>query len=255
MSTAAPIELNVDHACLQLGEKEIISNVSFTARDGEFIGIIGPNGAGKSTLLRAIAGLMDPASGRIELNGTSLRIMERQQRARQIGFLPQSRPAYWSMTARAIVGLGRNAIDPQPNPQSVERAMKSAGIAHLGDQPIDQLSGGEAARVHFARLLAGDTNIVIADEPTAALDPEHRLGLLAMLAQLADQGKLVIAALHDIDLAARYCSRLIILNHGEIVADDPASSALTEEVCRDVFKIRLQMIKQDEKTFYNLSSL
>jgi iron complex transport system ATP-binding protein len=210
----------------------ILDGVSLTANGGEFIGLIGPNGAGKTTLLRSIAGLETSHAGECLMKGEDVAKLAPVARARAVSYLPQLRPIYWSMPVEAIVALGRFAYGAPSRLQGEDaaaaaRAIEAAGVAHLQGRAATELSGGESARVHLARALAAETPILLADEPTAALDPRHQIAIMKLLRERADAGGLVIAALHDLQLAARYCTRIILLEDGRVRADGGPSAVLT----------------------------
>ncbi len=212
----------------------ILAEASFAAAAGEFIGVIGPKGAGKTTLLRAIAGLEPVAAGERLMAGEAVAKQPPIMRARRLSYLPQLRPIYWSMTVEAIIALGRFAYGTAPrlegeNAAAVARAIEETGLAHLRLRAATALSGGEAARVHLARALAAETGILLADEPTAALDPRHQLAIMGVLRKRADAGALVIGASHDLSLAARYCTRLLLLENGRITADGAPRDVLSPE--------------------------
>lgn len=235
--------LSVTGLSVARGGAHLLSNVSFTARAGEFIGVIGPNGAGKSTLLRAIAGL-EPADGACLLDGIPTESLSPRARARRLGYLPQSREAAWDVTAEALVALGRYAFGAAPHRLSVAdaaavaRAMQMADAQALAGRTVNSLSGGERARVHLARLLAAETPILIADEPVAALDPRRQLAIMSVLRKRAVEGALVIAALHELELAWRFCTRLIVIHDGRLVSDGEPAQALSAETIASVFGVK-----------------
>ncbi|MEK7266749.1 MAG: ABC transporter ATP-binding protein [Pseudomonadota bacterium] len=220
----------------------LLRAVNFVAGAGEFIGIVGPNGAGKTTLLRALAGLEKPAAGLVLLNAKPVAAMAPLERARALAYLPQTRDVHWAVTAEAVVSLGRFAYGAPHRLGPADRAAVEAALAatdclSFRSRVASTLSGGELARVHLARALASETKMLVADEPTAALDLRHALSIIALLRGKADAGGLVIAALHDLDLARRYCTRLIVVNEGAIVADGAPSEAISETVLRQVFGV------------------
>ena len=167
---------------------------------------------------------------------------EAHERARRIAYLPQHRDVHWGVTTDAVVALGRFAYGQaghfaDEDRAAVDRAMTAAGAAHLKGRTITALSGGEGARVHLARALAGETPVLVVDEPTAALDPRHQLAIMSILKARAENGGLVIAALHDLNLAARYCSRMLVLQDGAIAADGPPMDVLDTDLVARVFGV------------------
>jgi iron complex transport system ATP-binding protein len=212
---------------VEAGGARLLGPVDFLAGAGECVILVGPNGAGKSTLLRALAGAASPTRGAALLEGSPVLGMGALPRARALSYLPQSREAAWSVTAEALVALGRYAYGRPDrlgaeDRAAVDRALAAANIAHLRTRRVDSLSGGEMARVHVARALCAESPILIADEPTAALDPAHAHDIAALLRARADEGALVIAALHDVDLALRTATRVVLMDKGRIVEDRAA---------------------------------
>ncbi|KAA9367607.1 ABC transporter ATP-binding protein [Ochrobactrum quorumnocens] len=242
--------LSIDNLDVSLGRKPVLEAVGFEAGEGELIGLIGPNGAGKTTLLRAILGLTS-STGNILLDGSDLRRMQVADRAKIIAYLPQERDVAWPVTVKTLVSLGCSALKPafagfdHTDETVVETAMKRMGVAELASRPANELSGGERARVLIARVLAQDTSIILADEPVAGLDPAHQLELMELFAGLAQENRTVIASLHDLGLAAKYCTRLIVLDDGRLIADGTPEDVLTPALLRDVYGIDAQLMKID----------
>lgn len=226
--------LHLSGLSLSRGAVPVLDRIDLTVGPGEFVGLLGPNGAGKTTLLRAALGLL-PATGR-----SSLAVLSPDARARQAAYLPQGRDIAWPMPVDAVVALGRiahaEAAAPQHHP-AVRDALVALGLMPLRHRDATTLSGGEQARVLIARALAQDTPLLIADEPIAGLDPSAAIGVMDLFAGLAGQGRGVIASLHDLGLAARHCTRLVVLDRGRIVADGAPASVLTPVLLARVFGI------------------
>lgn len=242
--------IEVEKLTVRRGDRALLRSVDFTARAGEFIGVVGPNGAGKSTLLRALAGLEGATEGRVSLNGAPVAGLKPIERARALAYLPQSRDVHWAVTAEAVVSLGRFAYGAPHRLGPADRAAVEAALAatdstSFRSRVASTLSGGELARVHLARAFAAGAPALIADEPTAALDLRHALSIIALLRAKADAGGLVIAALHDLDLARRFCTRLIVINDGAVAADGAPSKALSEDVLRRVFGVAIDAATSD----------
>jgi iron complex transport system ATP-binding protein len=193
--------------------------------------------------MRAAAGLIDAAGGTISIQGKPISSWRRNDLGRAIGYLPQGGQVHWPLTVRALVTLGRLphahrfARASAHDDAAVGRAMTACEVAHLADRPVTALSGGERARALLARALAGDAKILLADEPFAQLDPDHQLHAMEVLQSTAQAGALVIVVLHDLSIAARHCSRVILLSEGRIAADGPPAEILSSENLRQTFGI------------------
>jgi len=225
-----------------LGGRPVLDRVSFTVGGGEFVGLIGPNGAGKSTLLRAVLGLV-PSRGAVEVAGRPAAQMSAAERACIVSYLPQEREIAWAVTVERVVMLGRAPhIAPFAGPGARDREAVARAIAHmdiggLAGRPANALSGGEKARVLIARALAQEAPLMLADEPTAGLDPAHQIALMRALQGVAREGGSVVACLHDLGLAARWCSRLLLIDGGRLVADGTPAEVLTAARLRDVYGV------------------
>lgn len=228
--------LVLDHLDVTRGAHHPLAGACLRVEPGECIGLIGPNGAGKSTLLRAALGLV-AAQGR-----SSLAALAPAARARAAAFLPQGREIAWPMPVIDVVALAQGGRRDAPQ---VTAAMARMDITAFAARPATALSGGEQTRVLIARALAQDTPLLLADEPIAGLDPAHQIACMKVFAGLAAEGRAVIAALHDLHLAARHCTRLVVLAGGRIVADGPPRRVLTPELLQDVFAIRCHLAEVD----------
>lgn len=239
--------LSVNGLQLSFGHRTVLSGVSFEAEPGEFIGLIGPNGAGKTSLLKAILGLI-ASDGQLSLENRDLRNMTNQEKARHLAYLPQEREVAWPVAVKTLVSFARAALKPMFEGQNdediklVEAAMRRMDVIRFCDRVVSELSGGEKARVLIARVLAQNTPIILADEPVAGLDPAHQLGLMEVFASLAAEGRTVIASMHELSLAAGYCTRLIVLDQGKVVADGPPTKVLSEELLRSVYGINAHLL-------------
>jgi iron complex transport system ATP-binding protein len=223
---------------LALGDRAVLDAVDITVPKGKVTAVVGPNGAGKSTLLRACAALLAPQHGRITLDGRPLDAYTRAERARAIAYLPQERAVHWPLAARAVVALGRLPHD-DANAEAIARALAAMDIAHLADRPVSQLSGGERARVLVARALAQEAPLIIADEPTAGLDPAHALALFTLFQRLATEGRTIVVALHELSLAARFADHIVLLANGRISATGPPGDVLTPQHLQPAFGVTM----------------
>lgn len=236
--------LTVSDLSVSLRERQVLSDVSLSVAPGEFVGLIGPNGAGKSTLLRAVMQFVS-STGTISIDGRDAAATGAKERSRLISYLPQERDVAWAVPVDMLVSLGRAPHRPGFGPltrqdqAAVDEAMQRMDVMQFRDRPATELSGGELARVLIARLLAQQTPLMLADEPTAGLDPSHQISLMRIFAGLAAEGKAVIASLHDLGLAARWCTRLILLHEERILADGAPETVLSDDNVRTAYNVTL----------------
>jgi iron complex transport system ATP-binding protein len=232
--------LTLEAMTVRRGLCPVVERVTLSVAAGEFVGLLGPNGAGKTSLLRAALGLL-PREGR-----SSLAALPVAERARAAAFLPQGREIAWPVTVEALVALGRAPHGKSPHGgalgaegrAAVERALTRMGLEAYRKRTATALSGGEQARVLIARALAQETPLLLADEPVAGLDPEAQIKTMQVFADLAREGRGVVASIHDLGLAARHCTRLILLHRGAVVADGVPQDVLTDENLDQVFGVR-----------------
>jgi iron complex transport system ATP-binding protein len=217
-----------------LNRREILRGVDFDVAAGEVVGLVGPNGAGKSTLMRALAGILRPTAGAIQFEGKPLHAVPARRRGRRMAYLPQGRAVHWPLTAERVVSLGRlpHRMPWEPlagaHCESIRAAMIRTDTAHLADRPVNELAGGEKALVLLARALAGEPALLLADEPTAGLDPNHQIQVMQVLRELAArEGRAVAVVLHDLTLAARFSDRLYLMREGLILAAGRPGEVLT----------------------------
>ncbi len=232
------------------GDVPILANVDLTLGEGEFVGLIGPNGSGKSTLLKLLGGLMRPTAGTIDLLGQPLYTYRPREIARLVAHVPQSTALEFPFTAREIVLMGRSPhlrrfeIESARDRALADDALRSTNALHLADRLINTLSGGEQQRVIIARALAQEPRILLLDEPTNNLDVRHQVDVLALARTLARERKIgVVAAVHDLGQAARYCDRLALIVCGRIIADDVPEQVLTTERIRQAFQIEARVYR------------
>lgn len=233
--------LTLDKLSVFRGDCPVVDSVSLALEPGDFIGLIGPNGAGKTSLMRAALGILE------HKGSSSLAVMPQSDRAKKAAWLPQDREIAWGLSVRDLVGLGRLPFGSiQKNDRHVEAAIIKMELATFSDRIATQLSGGEQARVLIARALAQDTPILLADEPTASLDPANQISTLKTFSTLAQAGRGVIASIHDLGLAARYCTKLALLHRGKLIAFGSADEVLTPDNLRTVFSIEAHYEKTKE---------
>lgn len=238
-----------------LGARTVLHGVDARLAQGDLLGVIGPNAAGKSTLLRVLAGLAPPRAGTVTLDGRPIASWPAGGRARRIAWLGQDRECNWPITVREVVGLGRLAhhqgfARAAPEDRiAVARALERVGLAGLAERPASDLSGGERARVMLARALAVEAPVLLADEPTAGLDPAHQLEVMGLLRALADAGTAVAVVVHDLTLAARHCTGLLLLHEGRVIATGRPGEVLTASALRAGFAIRAHLGSTPEGPF------
>lgn len=218
------------HLRLSLKGVPVLRGIDLSLPRGQLVGLIGCNGAGKSTLLRVLAGLVPADEGTVLVDGQPVGTIDPKERARLIAYLPQTGPAHWNLSVEALVRLGRlpHFANPRRDGDAVARALDATATAHLRGRDVDTLSGGERMRVLLARALAVEAPVLLADEPVAALDPRQQLLVLGLLRRMAEAGGLIVAVLHDLSLASRFCDRLVLLNRGAVLADGPCGAVLTD---------------------------
>jgi iron complex transport system ATP-binding protein len=218
----------------------VLDGVSVGVRDGETLGLLGPNGSGKSSLLRLLAGLRRPGAGAVLLDGSELRTLRRGAVARRVAVVEQQAGTEVDLTAEQVVRLGRIphrgswSGDAAADDQAVERALRETGTASLRARRWRTLSGGEQQRVQIARALAQEPRELLLDEPTNHLDVRHQLDLLALVRRLP---LTTVVALHDLNLAAMHCDRLVVLRAGRVVAAGTPAEVLTPALIADVYEV------------------
>ncbi len=221
----------VDGVRVSYDERTVLENVSLTVNAGSFVGLVGPNGAGKTTLLQTINGVTTPDAGTVTVQGTSVQSASARDIAQRVGTVPQDGPRGFSFPVRDIVAMGRHPhrsrFDRSEPQAAITRAMERTETIALADRTIDTLSGGERQRVRIARAVAQETPALVLDEPTASLDITHQVRTLELVRSLVNEGKAAVAAIHDLDLAARYCDVVAVLSGGSILDSGPPEAVMT----------------------------
>ena len=216
-----------------------LADVTASLEPGQITAICGPNGAGKSTLLQALAGLIELGIGHVLLDGAPL--PHGRERARHIGYLPQTGEIAWDLSVTALAELGRLPHGDRGEAQ-VAAALATLDLMQFAKRPVSTLSGGERARALLARVLAGEPDWILADEPLAALDLAHQLALLARLREVAERGTGVVLVLHDLTLAMNHADRVLVLDRGGVAADGPPEQALAEPLIEQVWNVRARWL-------------
>lgn len=224
------------------GSRRILDGVSVGVRPGELVVVVGPNGAGKSTLLRVLSGERRAAAGSVWLAGRELSVWPAQERARRLAVLPQQSRLEFGFLVEEVVQLGRAPHAPRSADAAVVwTAMRRVGVDHLAGRLYPTLSGGEQQRTQLARVLAQEAGCVLLDEPVASLDLKHQHAVMQIARELAADGVAVLAVLHDLRLARRYASRLVLLCGGKVVADGTATEVLTADLIANVYEVDVSL--------------
>ncbi|WP_242138315.1 ABC transporter ATP-binding protein [Sphingomonas sp. TREG-RG-20F-R18-01] len=231
---------------LSLDGKRVLDDVRLAFRRGRVTALLGPNGAGKSTLLACLAALRTPDDGAATLDGTDVQRIDRRVRARAIGLLPQAADVHWNIDVATLVGLGRLPHrgrwgETAADRAAVARALAATDMTGFARSGIEHLSGGERGRALLARVLAGEPDWLLADEPLASLDPGHQLDVLARLRLIAAQGSGVVLVLHDLHLAARIADDAVLLRDGKVVAAGPAADVLTAPLIAAAYGVDVEI--------------
>jgi|AntAceMinimDraft_1070359.scaffolds.fasta_scaffold44764_2 iron complex transport system ATP-binding protein len=240
-------ELKLDNISLAIGGKTILDSVNLTLKTGELAVLLGANGAGKSSVLRCALGLASAATGESSIDQQPLQRISTLQRAKLAAYLPQRRPMAWPVKVFDVVSLGRYAYGVRLGRLKgvdlalVEAAIEACDLQALRNRRMDTLSGGESARVHCARAFAANADLLLADEPNAALDPKHELGIMQLIRNYVDGGRGALVVAHEANLAARFADRLIWMRDGRIYADGSVAETMTAEMMAEIYGVKAQI--------------
>ncbi|MEZ5534018.1 MAG: ABC transporter ATP-binding protein [Thiolinea sp.] len=232
-----------DDVSITLADKAVIRGLNFRQEEPALIGLLGCNGAGKTTLMRALAGLQAIDAGQLRVNGLNPQ-REPVQLAKSMAYLPQQRVVHWALPVADVVMLGRmphqRAFYPpnQRDHEVVQQVMAEMDVSQFARRPFQTLSGGEQARVLIARALAQEPSLLIADEPANGLDPAHQVAMMRYFQCIVAGGCTVLLSVHDLNLAARYCDRLVMLDEGKVYQDGTPEVVMTAEHLQQVFNVR-----------------
>ena len=230
---------NLSHA---YGDLPVLNNITFAVSKGDFFIIIGPNGSGKTTLMKVISGILRPQNGQLEIMGRSIDNYTRKNLAQTIAFVPQTIPGDFPFTVTEIVLMGRSpylgmlGLEQEIDLEIAQQAINFTGIEHLAHRKLDQLSGGEQQRVFIARAICQQPQVILLDEPTSSLDLAHQVRLMDLMERLkTDKGVTVVMVSHDVNLAAMYGNRLLLLNQGQIMRLGPPEEVLTFQTLEETY--------------------
>ncbi len=243
--------IQANNITLTFGQRVILNSLNINIGAGELVGLIGPNGAGKTSLLRILAKLQTADTGTVQLDGQNLDQINRKQLAQSIGYLAQGAPAHWPLQVRRLIELGRLPyLSPwgklsDHDRQIVDLAIHQAEVEHLSERVVSTLSGGERLRVLIARMFATEPNIILADEPIAALDPYHQLHIMELFRDHCERGGSAVVVMHDLNMAARFCHRLALLHEGSIVSEGAPEQVLQPQQLREVYGIEAELQQHD----------
>jgi iron complex transport system ATP-binding protein len=250
---AAVNRLIADDVTLGYDQRVIAEKLSVEIPDNSFTVIVGPNACGKSTLLRALSRMLKPSAGRVLLDGNVIQSMPARKVAKTLGLLPQSSVAPDGITVGDLVARGRYPHQgllrqwSRDDERIVDESMEATGVRGLADRHVDELSGGQRQRVWIAMALAQQTPLLLLDEPTTFLDIQHQLDVLDLCARLhEEQGRTLVAVLHDLNHAARYATHLIALRDGAVIAEGAPADIVTAELVEEAFGIRCRIIEDPE---------
>ncbi len=232
------------------GDLRVLKGVSFSVQQGDFFIIIGPNGSGKTTLLKCISGILKHQAGILEILGTPLQDYSRKSLARSIALVPQMAPVDFPFTVTELVLMGRSphlgilGVEHEKDLEIANQAMDFTGVGSLAHRKVDQLSGGERQRVMIARAICQEPKIILLDEPTASLDLAHQVRVMDLMERLREERKVsILMVSHDINLAAMYGNRLMLLKEGHIVSIGPPARVLTFQTLEEAYRCPLLVDK------------
>ena len=244
--------LQVDNITTGYAENKILTDISFSVQQGEFVGIIGKNGAGKSTLLKALRGFLPLNKGSIQLLERELASYAQRELATMIAYLQQQIELTFDYTAEDMVMAGRYPYmkwweqQGEQDKSIVEACMKYTGVYDLKDTPIKAMSGGQRQRVLLAKILAQQTPVLFLDEPAAGLDLFYQEEIFRFCQEMCNRGKTVIMVVHELNLAARYCSRVMLINNGSVIADDKPAAVLTDQLLTEAYGVSIRSLINPE---------
>lgn len=249
-------KLQVENLTFDIGKTTILKNISFDVEENSFVGVLGPNGSGKSTMLKSIYGVNKPSGGNIFFEGENLLQISGRERAKKIAVLAQESSGQFDFTVQQVVEMGRY---PHKNPlenyskhdlEIVDMVLKEMKLEDYKERSFNTLSGGEKQRVLISRLLVQESKFIILDEPTNHLDIGHQIEIMNVIKNM---GVTVLAAIHDMNMAAIYCDKLVIMKKGEVITQGSVEETLTSEMLKDLFNVDAEIhdLKGRKHVIYN----
>ncbi|PSQ13705.1 ABC transporter [Halobacteriales archaeon QS_8_69_73] len=236
--------IRLDGVAVELGGTTVLESVSTTVETGQFLALVGPNGAGKTTLLRTCNGVLTPDEGAVRVDGEAVASRSARALGRTVATVPQETTLAFDFDVRDVVAMGRTphrsrfATADDADREAVEAALERTETARFADRPVGELSGGQRQRVLLARALAQSTPVLLLDEPTASLDIDHRVRTLSLARELTADGRTIVAAVHDLELAARFCDEMALLADGRLLATGPPGEVVTADRLESAFGVR-----------------
>jgi len=245
--------LQLKNVSFAYGIEPVLKYLSLNVEPGEFIGVLGPNGSGKSTLLKLMGGILRNDSGKVLFKSKDLHDYKRKILAQSVAWVPHEPPMAFPFQVSEIVLMGRHpylsplTFEGQKDYEIAGRAMETTETTHLSTRPFNEISGGEKQRVVLASAIAQEPEVLLLDEPTTALDIKYQLEILNILKRLnRDHGMTLVLAMHDLQMASKYCHRLILINKGQIVKDGTPDQVLQKEILESVYDVRIKLFRDEE---------
>tara|TARA_B100001123_G_scaffold418672_1_gene522964 strand:+ start:1176 stop:1958 length:783 start_codon:yes stop_codon:yes gene_type:complete len=250
-----PLKMELENISFTYNIKPVLNDLSVFIQENDFIGLIGPNGSGKSTLLKVMSAIIKPDSGSIKFKGSETRNINKKNFAQSVSWIPQGHPMVFPFKVSEVVLMGRH---PYLSPLSFEshedfkisqRAMQTTMTSHFSDRLFNEISEGEKQRVMIASALAQNPELLLLDEPTSALDLKYQIEIMSILKDLNTNHKMtLVVAMHDLNLASRFCNRIILLNDGKIVSDGTPLQVLQKDILEEVYGIELDLYSKNGHT-------
>lgn len=241
--------IQVQNLSVVLNDQPILKNIDIEVKSGEYFGLIGPNGSGKTTLLKTIAQLLPSEKGNMTIAGKRPSAYTQKEMARKLSYVPQDTNIDFDFNVKDIVAMGRHAhggfFNKNDDEKVVQEAMVATNTWRFKDQSILNLSGGQRQLVFIAKALAQDTPLILLDEPISALDIYYQMHILKLLEELTQKGKTVITVLHDLNLAARFCKKMLLLKEGQVEAYGKTKEVITKQNLKETYRIHAE-IRDDQ---------